>query len=139
MPRGKTLPYSVKELKKAGALDEDKFYATLSEQCNYIDVETAKKFYMGLVRAVTKILKNEGVVRLPLIGDICLLKTKRTTGIVGRAPDGSWMRGPLGTRYVITFSANAAWNEYFSKLSKIPGASGRLDPRERMLGIDLGD
>lgn len=125
------LPFDYGELKKKGVFDEDRFFRLLSEQNNYVDSKTVKDFYMGLVRLMTQELKENGVIQLPHVGYLALMKQKDKMGWIGK----SWtmIRG----QYVLRFYANQTWKKYFSKLSKPTGYEGKLDPREKLLGKDL--
>ncbi len=119
---------NLSELKKTGILDEDRFYRLLSEQNNYVDHKSVKDFYMGLVRLLTKELRDNGVVRLPHLGDLAMVKQKDTTGLAGK------FRVKIVGKYILKFYPKEAWRDYFSKLSETPGHAGRLDPREKLLG-----
>lgn len=117
-------PLNVKELTKTGIFDEERFYTKISEQCNYVDRKTVNDFYMGLVRAITKELKENGIVRLPHIGDIALVKQK---------PKKAGFLGVISTKYIMRFYPKVTWSKYFQKLSEKSGIEGKLDPREKVL------
>lgn len=119
---------NIQELKKKGHLDEKVFYRLLGEQCNYLAPEAVKTFYLGLVHHLTSELKKNGVVRMPLLGDMYLLKQKDTYGWKGK------VQGEIRGRYMLKFKGNEAWREYFTKLAERDGAEGKLDPREKLLG-----
>lgn len=123
----------IKALSKKGILDEKRFFMLLSQQCNYVDPEMVKLFYLGLVRHLTKELRDNGVVRLPNLGDLALVKQKTKIGWAGS------FRAILKGKYMLKFYPHAAWRSYFSKLSEKSGAEGRLDPREKVLGRELGE
>jgi hypothetical protein len=123
-----TPPINIRELSKKGVLDEDHFFQLLSEQNNYVDERTVRDFYMGLVRVLTKELKEKGVVRLPHIGDIALVRQKDKLGWAGQ-----YQRMILG-KYMIKFYPKEAWRKYFAKLGEKTGREGSLDPREKVLG-----
>lgn len=126
-------PIEILKLNKTGILAPDRFYRLLSEQCDYIDPESAKSFYIGLVRLLTKELRENGVVRMPYIGDIALVKQRSKWGWVG-----STMAYVTGL-YALKFYPNKSWREYFYNLSKRPGKEGALDPREKILNMDLSN
>jgi hypothetical protein len=123
-----TPPIDLRELSKKGILDEDRFFRLLSEQNNYVDPKTVKDFYMGLVRLVTAELKENGVCRLPHMGDMALIKQKDKIGWAGQ-----FQKFLIG-KYVLKFYPKNAWRIYFSNLEKKEGREGRLDPREKKLG-----
>lgn len=126
-----TPPIKVKELSKKGILDEDRFFRLLSEENNYVDHDTAKDFYLGLVRTITKELRTNGVIRLPHLGDIALVKQKDSIGWSGK------VHAILTGKYMLKFYPNQIWRKYFSKLGERSGLEGSLDPREKVLGQTL--
>jgi len=124
---GYTPKIGIQELKKKGYLDEKVFYRLLGEQCNYMAPEAVKTFYLGLVRHLTSELKKNGIVRMPLIGDMYLLKQKDTYGWVGK------VMGEIRGRYLLKFKAAQSWRGYFMKVAERDGREGALDPREKLL------
>ena len=124
-------PIEIKELGKSGIFDETRFFRLLSEQCNYIAPETAKDFYMGLVRHITKELREKGVIRLPHLGDFALVKQKPRMGWAGK------VQKVLDSTYVIKFFVKSSWRKYFSEIERRPGLEGKLDPREKILNRTL--
>lgn len=121
----------IQELKKQGLLDEKTFYRLLGEQCNYMAPEAVKTFYMGLVRHLTSELRKNGVVRMPLLGDIALVKQKTTFGWKGK------VMGVITGKYLIKFYPAKSWREYFAGKANQDGIEGKLDPRQRILNMDL--
>lgn len=118
----------VRELAKTGIFSKKRFYRLLSEQNNYADPEAMKEFYLGLVRCVTKELKEKGVVRLPYLGDFILLRQKPAVRWMGKSRVMA-----IGT-YMLKFRPNDTWKRYFNKMSKISKDNGTgMDPRERLL------
>jgi hypothetical protein len=126
-----TPPIGIRELGKNGFLDEDRFFRLLSEENNYVDPKTVKDFYMGLVRLLSKELKERGVVRLPHLGDMALVKQKDKLGWAGK-----FQAMVLG-KYMLKFYPQDSWRKYFTKLSERPGREGALDPREKLLNKEL--
>ena len=126
-----TSQIDVRELGKKGVLDEDRFYRLLSEQNNYVDHKTVKDFYMGLVRVITKDLRDNGVCRLPHLGDMALVKQKDKIGWAGK------FQKIIKGSYLLKFYPKSVWKQYFVELSKKDGLDGRLDPREKILGREL--
>lgn len=124
-------PIDVRALNKAGVFDEDRFYRLLSEQCNYTSPEVVKSFYMGLVRHLTAELRKNGVVRLPELGDLALVKQKERFGWAGQ------FQGIIQGKYMLKFYIKGTWRKYFSKLEEKSGREGALDPREKVLGKSL--
>lgn len=105
------------EWKKKGLFDEKRFYDLLSVKCNYIDQENVKMFYLGLVRLVSEELRENGMVRLPHIGDFAIAMNNRRGGkvLAGRKPNS---RMPMwqvrkGPTRVLKFYPNDAWRKYF--------------------------
>ncbi len=117
---------NIQELKKKGHLKEDVFFTLLSAQCNYVDEKTVKNFYMGLVRHLTAELRKNGVVRMPHLGDMYLLKQKDTYGWLGKK------MGEIRGRYLLKFNVADSWRAYFQKLAERDTGVG-LDPREKLL------
>lgn len=126
-----TPPIDIKALVKNGILNEDRFYNLLSAENNYVDIETIKDFYMGLVRLLTSELRKNGVVRLPHLGDMALVKSKDKLGWSGK-----YQKMQIG-KYMLKFYATQPWRIYFSKLSERTGREGALDPREKIFGRTL--
>jgi hypothetical protein len=120
-------PIKIKEIAKKGILDEKRFFQLLSEQNNYIDINTTKDFYMGLVRMITKELRDNGIVRLPHLGDIAMVRLKDKIGWAGK------FQGIIRGKYMMKFFVNQTWKKYFIKLGEKPGREGKLDPREKVL------
>lgn len=121
----------VRALAKKGVLDEDRFFRLLSEQNNYVDTKTIKDFYMGLVRLATQELRQNGVVRLPHLGDFALVKQKDRMGWAGQ------FQTMLQGKYMLKFYPKETWRRYFSKLSEKTGREGALDPREKLLNREI--
>lgn len=122
-----TPPIDLRELAKKGILDEDRFFTLLSAENNYVDPGTTRDFYMGLVRLLTKELRKNGVVRLPHLGDMALVKAKDKIGWAGQ-----YQRMITG-KYMLKFYPKEIWRKYFAKLEEKTGLEGALDPREKIL------
>jgi len=117
----------IKALKKSGAFDEARFFRLLSEYNNYVDQRTIKLFYEGLVKLLTSELKENGVVRLPHLGDIALVRQKDKIGWAGQ------YQKMITGKYMIKFYPKDAWRKYFAKVAEKEGYEGALDPREKIL------
>ncbi|MCR4260815.1 MAG: HU family DNA-binding protein [Candidatus Colwellbacteria bacterium] len=76
-------PIEITSLAKRGLLDEKRFFRLLSENNNYVDPQTIRHFYRGLVTLIKKELYENGGVRLPEIGDMALVKKKAHLGWAG--------------------------------------------------------
>lgn len=124
-------PIDIKSLAKSGVLDEDRFFRLLSEKNNYVDVGTVKNFYMGLVETITKDLRDNGVARLPHLGDFALVKKKDHIGWTGKIQQ--MIRG----KYILKFYPKQSWKQYFTKLEEKTGREGALDPREKVLNREI--
>lgn len=111
-----------REIKKTGVLDEDRFYRLLSERCNYISQENVRAFYLALVKLVVAELRENGIIRLPHIGDLAIIKQKDRPGLAGKTK--AMIRGA----HIIKFYPFYALKDYFSKLSST--TSRDLDPRK---------
>lgn len=82
---------------------------------------------MGLVYHINSEMKENGVVRLPHLGDFALVKQKTKLGWKGQ------FRAMIDGTYMVKFYPKEAWRDYFSALSKRPGILGKMDPREKIL------
>lgn len=102
-------PIRRRDLKKLGLLDEKKFYKDLQANCDYIDEKTVRRFYMAVVKTVTKELRDNNVARLPHLGDFALVPQKPKTLLVGN-------RREFRAVDVLKFYPKAAWREYFSAI-----------------------
>lgn len=120
-------PIKIPLLKKTGVLDENRFYRLLSEQCNYVNVEDVKSFYMGLVRLMTQEIRNNGIVALPHIGFFSLVKKKKRTSFFGKPTT------KVSARYTLTFYPSYDWRWYFYKFVEKRAGIEPIDPRERLL------
>lgn len=86
---------------------------------------------MGLVRLLTQELRENGVIRLPHLGDLALVKQKDKIGWSGQ------FQKMLTGKYMLKFYAKETWRKYFVKLAEKTGREGALDPREKLLGKNL--
>lgn len=105
-------PISRRELKKSGVINDEKFYRELADEMGYVDVETAKRFYVALARVVIRNIRNNKVCRLPQLGDFALVLQKSKTSLVGQS------RMVLGNLYVLKFYPLEKMRQYFSSLNK---------------------
>ena len=134
---GTKIPVDIMALKKAGAINPDAFFQSLSEQCNYISKKQAQDFYMGFVRTVTKELREKGICHLPHMGYFTLVKrAPKASGVMGKGVAGT-IRGMVGERYTLVFYPNYMWRDYFAKLGQQTGPAAKLDPREKVLGQEI--
>jgi nucleoid DNA-binding protein len=100
-------PIERRQLKKQGLLNEKDFFRKLQASCNYVDEETVHRFYMGLVKTITKELRDHNVVRLPHLGDFALVAQKPKTLIVGN-------RREIRGANILKFYPKFAWRQYFT-------------------------
>lgn len=119
-----TPPIKLSELAKSDLLKEDRFYQLLSEKCNYLDKDTARAFYMGLVKTISQELRTNGVIRLPHLGDMALVHMKPKSVLVGMT------RQVVSGLYALKFYPNKSFREYFAKYRE---SNQNLDPREKIL------
>lgn len=124
-------PINLRELGKTGVLDEGRFYKKLSSKFNYVDEETVRKFYLAVVKTISSDLRENGVARLPHIGDFALVKQKKTSALVGTR------KMQIEGAYMLKFYAKRAFSDYFKENSKLLGDSAKIDPREKVLGDRL--
>jgi len=126
-------PIKIKEIKKTGVLDEKRFYKLLAERCNYVDDETVKMFYLALVKTISAELRQNGMVRLPHVGDFALIKQKDKLGLVGRSQ--RMVRGS----YMLKFYAKRNFSDYFKKIYESNNESVEMDPNSKILGGHVTD
>lgn len=126
-----TPPINIRELKKSGLLEEDRFFQLLSERCNYIDKDTTKVFYMALVKLVVSELRTNGIARLPHLGDMALVKQAPRSVLAGK------MRKIIEGVYTLKFYPKESLRIYFTKLNLSFEGTRKLDPREKVLNQDL--
>jgi hypothetical protein len=125
----------LRKIKKIGILKEKRFFQLLSEQNNYVDNKMSKDFYMGFVRLLTKELRENGIVRLPYLFDLILVKLKDKRGI--KNVGGKNIVVLQTGLYKLSFYPNKNWRGYFRVLAKNLNGKTGLDPRERLLGKKL--
>jgi len=126
-----TPPIKISSLEKTGVFKESRFFGLLSAENNYMSVEGAKDFYNGFIRVIYQELRKNGVVHLPGIGYFATVKQKPSLGLTGK------IRTHMEGKYMVKFYSTDKFREYFTQLSKRPGAEGKLDPREKLLNMDL--
>lgn len=102
-------PIKRRELRKQGLLNEDDFFIKLQANCNFVDEETVRRFYMGMVKTITKELRDNGVVRLPHLGDFALVPQKPKTLLAGKTRQ-------FRSAIVLKFYPKVAWRQYFSSI-----------------------
>lgn len=102
-------PIKRRELKKQGLLNEDDFFIKLQANCNFVDEETVRRFYMAVVKTITKELKDHSVARLPHLGDFALVPQKPKTLLTGKVRQ-------FRSAVVLKFYPKAAWRQYFSSI-----------------------
>jgi hypothetical protein len=105
-------PFSRRELKKQGLLDEKKFYKDLQANCDYVDEDTVRQFYLAVVKTVTKELRDHKVARLPHLGDFALIPEKPKKLLQGN-------HRVYRAAEVLKFYPKPAWREYFSTRNKM--------------------
>lgn len=110
--------FNRKLARQKGLLDEKAFYTLLAQKCGYIDEETAKRFYLGLVKAVTQQLRDNGVSRLPHMGDLALVWQKERSAMVGKDANGVPVRSIVPAKRTLKFIPQEVWRSYFVTLYK---------------------
>ncbi len=90
-------------------LNDKRFYRLLSEQCNFIDPDTAFLWYIGLVTLIEDELKKNKIIRLPHLGDFALVEQRPRQGLVGRR------QVIIGSRVVLKFYFKEKLRRYFNR------------------------
>ncbi|HWO07262.1 MAG TPA: hypothetical protein VNM40_01605 [Candidatus Paceibacterota bacterium] len=97
---------------KKELLKNRRFYRLLSEQCPFMDQDTAFVFYTGLVAVVAQELRRHGVARMPHLGDFALVEQKARPAWVGNH------QVMMGAREVLKFYPKERMRRYFNKRQK---------------------
>ncbi len=117
---------NLREIKKTGVLNDKKFYQDISKRCNYISEDSVKEFYMALVKTVTAGLRENGIIRLPHLGDMALVRQKDKMGLSGQK------KMLIEGAHMLKFYPDYAIKGYFSELGR--ATQRKLDPSEKLLG-----
>lgn len=102
-----TPPIRIRELKKEGLLNEEAFFVNLQKNCNYVDEEVLRRFYMGLVKTVSQELTRNKVCRLPFLGDFALVRMKPKSFLKGKTRE-------YRSAVVLRFYPKVSWRMYFN-------------------------
>lgn len=108
----KPLPIEIVNYINRGLAERPRFFRLLSEHNNYVDPETTCKFYQGLVDMIKQELRENGVIRLPEIGDFVLLKQKAHIGWVGK------VQRMIPESTTLKFIPKEALRDHFKALEK---------------------
>ncbi len=106
-----------------GLLDNARFYRILQENCNYMDIETIKMVYLGVVKTVSSELRKEKFVRLPHLCDFAISPTLRAVRLAGKDPQGRYILVKGGVGMNLRVIPISTFTEYFSRLRR----SGAFD------------
>ncbi|OGG53823.1 hypothetical protein A3H16_03570 [Candidatus Kaiserbacteria bacterium RIFCSPLOWO2_12_FULL_53_8] len=96
-------------LKKKELLNDNEFYRKLSSHWDYVDSETATRFYLEFVKLVANELKEHKFCRLPFLGDMAIVEQKSRPAWVGKAH--IW----IGPRFVLKFYPKEKMRRHFNK------------------------
>ena len=99
----------IKHLRKRDLMNPKRFYRLLAENCNYIDRDTAFSFYMGMVALIGEELQKNKIIRLPHLGDFCLIEQASRPAWVGR------VHVVIGPREVLKFYPKEYLRRRFNK------------------------
>jgi len=109
-----TPPIKRNELRKNKAFDDERFYRELSESCGYISHDMAQRYYLSLVKVITKRLKNEDLIRLPHLGDFALVQQQEKKVLGGKDIAGRYLRRVLPAQKILKFYPLDSWRKYFN-------------------------
>lgn len=86
---------------------------------------------MALVKVIVSELRTNGVVRLPHLGDMALVKQAPKSVLAGTA------RVIMDGMYALKFYPKEVLRQYFNKLNNSFEKDQKLDPREKVLDQDI--
>ncbi len=75
----------LKHLKRKELLDRERFFLMLSKHNNYMDPVALGHVYLCIVTAIMEDLRKHKFVRLPVLGDLALIRQKARPAWVGKA------------------------------------------------------
>lgn len=101
---------SRRALKRGGVLDAKVFYRQLAEQCGYVDEETIRRFYLALVKVVTRQLRDHGAARLPHLGDFVMAMRNEKLVWAGK------VRQRIPAQRTLKFLPQEAWKQYLHRM-----------------------
>lgn len=103
----------IKHLKKKELLGNERFYRLLSENAGYIAPEAAARIYLGLIVLIGDELKKHKFIRLPILGDLALVRQKSRPAWVGRT------HCVIDGREVVKFYIKEDFRRHFNKRQPI--------------------
>ena len=98
---------------KKELLKSERFYRRLTEECQFLDRDTALVFYAALISVVGQELRRFGVVRLPHLADIALVPQKPRIAWVGQ------QQRRIDGMEVLKMYPKEKLRRYFNKRQKI--------------------
>ncbi|OGG50395.1 hypothetical protein A2704_05665 [Candidatus Kaiserbacteria bacterium RIFCSPHIGHO2_01_FULL_54_36b] len=104
------MPYTppIARRKNKALLNEKRFFALLSEQCNFMDQDAVSLFYASVVKVVSRELRTNKIARLPYLGDLALVTQAPRLGWSGKN------RVYMGPRDVLKFYPQEKMRRYFN-------------------------
>ena len=111
-----------RHLRKKELLGNERFYRLLSENAGYIAPEVAARIYLGLIVLIGDELKKHKFIRLPILGDLALVRQKSRPAWVGHA------HCVIDGREVLKFYAKEDFRQHFNQRQPIHAIS-HLPPR----------
>lgn len=65
-------------------LTEDEFFDAVSRESNFLDPELVRKVYFGMVKAMTREIRNKKIVKLPGLGHFLMVpRVEKRVGVHG--------------------------------------------------------
>ncbi len=110
-------------LKRKELLDQKRFFRLLSEKSNYIDYDTSFCFYMGLVELIGQELRENKFIRLPFLGDFCLIEQAPRVAWCGR------LQAVISRRDVLKFYVKEDLRRRFNERQGAPRYTEILPPK----------
>jgi nucleoid DNA-binding protein len=105
----------MKKRKKNNSISQEEFFRNVSLNSGVADLRTIKDIYFGLVRTITREMRDRRVVDLPEFGKFELLIYKEK--MFRNINTGVWE--PLPLRPVAKFTSNHNLQKYFQEIMNL--------------------
>lgn len=110
--------------KNKDVVSEKRFYELVSQQMNYVDSKLIKKVYLSMVKAIVAEIRRNGMVRLPHLGDMALVRMKDKIGWAGSHQE------MMKNIHMLKFYPKTLLKQYFSNFVR-SNPNRVFDPKEK--------